>query len=272
MQNQDVRREIQELESLRKQAQFWRLGSVGALLLITVGSLTIMRNSVNGLLRPGPAQDEFSTQLSTKLQNSVVPAMQTLATQTMVQMRPEIEAEVVKLNGRVPDLSNAFLKEMDALQTSVPATGQKVLQDTMGAMLLRKETEVKKMFPDATETNIKSLIQNVNQEAAVRILGSQEKLFSKPMQSLNRIVGGLQTISDTEKVPVQEKNADWEMVSIVVDLMHNDMQAFKPASVKAMDIKSKSAPAKSSAPAAKSTLKSQNKPAQKEAQNAPQGY
>lgn len=237
MTTQDVRSEIQQLESLRKQAQFWRLGTVAALLLTTVGSLTLMRNSVNGLLRPGPTQDQFASNLSTRLQGSVVPQMQALASQTLVQMRPEVEAEVGKLNGRVPEISDAFLKEMDALQTNVPKTGQKILQETLGVMLTRKESEIKTQFPDADDAKIKSLIQNVQGEAATRILGSQDKMFSKPMQSLNRIVGGLQTIHDSEPVPAQAKNADWELVSAVVDLMHQDMQALKPASIQAMDVK-----------------------------------
>lgn len=271
MKTQDVRSEIQELESLRKQAQFWRLGSVAALLAITLGSLTVMRNSVNGLLQPGPSQDEFATQLSTRLQESVVPQVQALATQTLVQMRPEVEAEVGKLNERVPELSDAFLKEMEALQTNVPKTGQKVLEDTLGAMLLKKESDIKTMFPDATDDKIKALIQNVNQEAATRILGSQEKLFSKPMQSLNGIVGSLQTIHDSEKVPAQAQNADWEMVSAVVDLIHDDMQKLKPDSIRAMDAKTA---VKTSSKPANSTKNegAGQKSNAKEVSNASKGY
>lgn len=235
MKTQDVRSEIQELESLRKQAQFWRIGSVAALLLITVGSLTLMRNSVNGLLQPGPTQEEFSSQLSTKLQNNVVPQMQALASQTLVQMRPEIETQVSKLNTRVPEVSTAFMKEVETLQKGLPQKGEAMLQETLGKMLLGKEGSIKTMFPDATEAKIKTLTENVNNEAAERIMNGRDKLFSRPMQSLNNIVSSLQTIQDTEKVPAASQNADWEMVSSVVDLMHSDMQSLKPGSIQAMD-------------------------------------
>lgn len=222
MNTQDVRADIARLEAVRRQTQFWRLGASLALLATTLGSLAMIRNSINGLLQPGPTQEQFTTQLSANLQRDVVPSLQTLASQTLTQMRPQVETEFSKLNGRVPELSQAAVTQFDALQTNLPVRGQKALETSFGALLVRKEAEIKKQFPDATDEKIKALSKNVSDEAAERIVASRDTLFSKHLSSLNSIVGHLTTIQDTERVPAEERAADWDLIVAVLDMAHHD--------------------------------------------------
>jgi len=222
MTTQDVRNDIARLEAVRRQTQFWRIGFSVALLAITLGSLATIRNSVNGLLQPGATQDQFSAKLTSNLQHDVVPQVQQLATRTLTEMRPEVQTAFTKLNGRVPDISQAAVKEFDTLQTDVPASGQKALEKTFGDLMNRKEGEFKKQFPDASDDKIKAMTKNISDEAAEQIVHSQDKLFSKHLGTMNSIVGHLQTIQDTEKVSSGDQNADWDLVVSMLDMARND--------------------------------------------------
>lgn len=233
MTTQDVRKDIARLEAVRRQTQFWRIGISVALLAITLGSLAIIRNSVNGLLQPGPTQDQFSAKLTSNLQHDVVPQVQQLATRTLTEMRPEVQTAFTKLNGRVPDISQAAMKEFDTLQKNVPASGQKALEKTFGALMTRKEGEFKKQFPDASDDKIKAMTKNISDEAAEQIVRSRDTMFSKHLSSLNSIIGHMRDIQDSEKVTPGDQAADWDLVVAALDMARSDASNLAAAQNKA---------------------------------------
>jgi len=233
MTTQDVRADIARLEAVRRQTQVWRIGISAALLLITIGSLATIRNSVNGLLQPGETQDQFSAKLSANLQKDVVPQVQQLATRTLTEMRPEVQTAFTKLNGRVPEISQAAMTQFDTLQTNVPASGQKALEKTFGNLMNRKEGEFKKQFPNATDANIKAMTKNISDEAAEQIVHSRDTMFSKHLSSLNSIIGHMRTIQGTEKVSSGDQAADWDLVVAALDMARSDASNLAAAQDKA---------------------------------------
>ncbi len=222
MTSQDLRADIARLEAVRRQTQIWRAGISVALLVTTVGSLAMIRNSVYGLFQPGDIQNQFTTKLSSNLQKDVVPQVQALATQTLTQMRPEVETAFNGLNKRTPELSQAASTQFDTLQKNVQEKGQAAIEKTFGDMLAKKEVDLKKQFPDASDEKLKAIAKNVSDEAAERIVSSRDTLFSKHLAALNSSMGHLSDIQESEKVPADEQVADWDLVSAVLDMAHHD--------------------------------------------------
>lgn len=200
MTGDEVKKKISELEALRSQARLWRIGATCAIVLIVVLCVGSLVNSVHNLFRPGPAQDEFSSTLTTDLKRDVLPNVQTLATQAITDSKPEVETAFSKLNGRVPELTSASLKQLELLQHNLPERGDKVLNATYGVMLKKHEAKIKTMFPEATDENVAALVTNMTAEGQKQIVSANDTLFSKHMEALNGIVADLTTIQNTEPV------------------------------------------------------------------------
>ena len=246
MTSQDVRADIARLEAVRRQQQMWRAGIGVALLVTTVGSLALIRNSVYGLFQPGATQDQFTAKLTSNLQKDVVPQVQTLAQQTLVQMRPEVETAFNGLNKRTPELSQSAMTQFDTLQKNVQDKGQTAIEKTFGDMMARKEATLKQQFPDASDDKLKAIAKNVSDEAAERIVSSRDTLFSKHLAALNSSMGHLADIQSSEKVSGDAQVADWDLVSAVLDMAHHDANNLGAPSLttSASTSTAKSAPAK----------------------------
>ncbi len=228
MHDPDVQLQISELDKVRAQLRLWRtLLSVG-FLVVTLGSIAVISKAAHDLFTPGPTQDEFTSTLTANLQKDVVPTLQSKATQALTQMRPEIEDSFQKLNGRVPELSQASMQEISTLQQNVTASSEKTLQSTLGTMLDSKETKIKQMFPDVTDDKIKTALQNVSQESQDRLLHAHDTLFSKHTDALYSIMNHLSQIQATEKVNPQSEKANWEMGVTLLDLMQSQVKDLQP--------------------------------------------
>jgi hypothetical protein len=214
-----VQRQIRELEDTRKKTRALRLGFSLALLAIVLGCMGLISSSLRGLMQPGPAQDEFSRQLSSNLQRDVLPRVQTIAGQTLTVLRPQVEAEFSKLNARAPEISGLALQHLQTLNQNVAKKGETTLEETFGAMLAKKEAKIRTMFPHVKEGQIKNMMQHVSTEAQNRIMQSHNALLSPHMNQLNGIVGSLTTIQAQEYVNPMSRDTDVELVTSVLDLM-----------------------------------------------------
>ncbi len=130
MTGDEVKKKISELEALRSQARLWRIGTTCAIVLIMVLCVGSLVNSVHNLFRPGPAQDQFTSTLTTDLKRDVLPNVQTLATQAITDSKPQVETAFSKLNGRVPELTERFAQAAGtASAQSAGARGQSAERD-----------------------------------------------------------------------------------------------------------------------------------------------
>lgn len=274
MQANEVKREIQELESLRSQMRWWRLGTLLVLVVIVVACIATINGAVQGLTKPGPVQDQFVADVSTRLQTTVVPKVQTIAAQTVAQLQPKVEDELAKLNDRVPELAEVSMKELELLEKNLPARGEKVLNATFGEMLKKREPKIREMFPEVTEDKVQTLVANLTEEGQNRIVLAHDRMFSPHLASMNNIFEHMLKIQGSEKISPNADQTNWEMAVLVVDIFHDDLKSLqaqsqaKPAadSKGKVTVNSKPAGAKPTAAKAASVKpisgqKSTNKPA-----------
>lgn len=233
MNGSEVKNQIDELEKIRAQSRLWRTLTVLALLAIVVIGVGSIVSAVRGLFSPGATQEEFAGALSSNLQRDVVPQVQSIAQQAIAEIRPQVESELSKLNDRVPELTEASMKQFELLQKNVPDQAEKVLEETLGAALIKKEPKIRAMFPEVTEAKIETAVHNVSLEATERIMHAHDSLFAAHMTALNNIIGNLDKIQRSERVNPKDEKADWEMGMAIFDLVHDELKNLQPDSMKA---------------------------------------
>ena len=217
--------EIAELQKIRQQTGWWRLGAILVTTLFVGSQFLSVNDSVQGLFQPGTRQTKFVDTLSANVQKDIAPQVQTIAAQTIAETRPEVEASFVKLNGRVPEIAQASLSELETLQTSLPAKGQKILGESFGEMITQKEAKLREMFPDAKEENIKTLTTNLTAVAQAKAISVNDKLFAPHQKALEGIVTHLETIRLAEaKTSPSALGTEWEMALAVMDVVRDDMR------------------------------------------------
>jgi hypothetical protein len=198
-------------------ARFW-------LIVISLVSTMVLADDVYSLFRQGPAQTEFTGALQSDFQRDILPNVQTIAVQAHSESKPQIEKAFTDLNGRVPELANASLQQLDQLQKDLPERGNKVLSASFGDMLQREDSKIRSMFPEATDQNVTAMITNISTQAQSDFGDATNSLFAQHVQAMNGIVADLTKIQNTEKVNPSADKADWEMALMVVDAFHDDLQ------------------------------------------------
>lgn len=227
MSSMPVEAQLTELQQLRTQLRWWRLGiSLGALAIVLFCVTTII-GSARRLAQPGPTQQEFVKELGAGLQQSVVPEVQRIAAQTLTESRPELEKAFGKLNERLPEVASLSMEQLDELQTNLPKRGSEVLGKTYGEMLAKLEPKIHTMFPDITEANIDTLVKNLSNEGQDRFLHAHNTLFTHHVTALDKIMGNLAKIQGSETVDPSEDKANWEMAVLLVDIFHDDFKAMQ---------------------------------------------
>jgi hypothetical protein len=226
-------KEIAELNRIRRQTNWWRWGATLFCLAWVTGCLLSLNNSVQGLFQPGARQQQFVSALSTNVQRDIVPNVQTIATQTLAQTRPDVEAAFGRVNHRVPEIAQASFNELSALQTSVPQKGEKILSDTYAQMIAEKEQKLRDMFPDANEESIKTLTTNLTDIATERAVSANDKLFSRHQTALNNIVTSMEHIRlDEAKKHPSALAPDWEMALAIMDVVRGDLHEMETLAAK----------------------------------------
>lgn len=244
--------EIAELQKVRRQTGWWRLGAGVVTALWVAGCFISVNNSVRGLFNPGERQTKFVSTLSSNVQKDVAPAVQTMVAQTIAETRPEVEQSFVKLNERVPDLAQASMTELETLQTSLPEKGEKILSESFGTMIAEKETKLREMFPDATEENIKALTQNLSDVAQTKAVAVNDKLFGRHQTALNGIVTHMEQIRTEEaSVPASPLGTNWEMALAIMDVVRDDMRELETLASKNQKQVASKATASAAAPGPK---------------------
>ncbi len=216
--------EIAELRKLRQQNSLWRTGATVLTVLWIGGCFISVNDSIQGLFKPGARQQKFVDTLSSNVQRDIVPQVESIAKQTFTEAQPQVQASLLKLNERVPELTQASFTELETLQTSLPAKGKTILDETYGKMLLGKEAKIKEMFPDATEENIKTLTTNMTEMAKEKAVTVNDKLFAKHQDSLMGIMESMDKIRATEPKSASPEGDNWALALAVMDVVREDMK------------------------------------------------
>lgn len=228
MQSEQINAKINELDSMRREMTFWRVGGVISVAVILAICLYLLNSSVQGLVQQGPAQDIYLAELQRGMDEDLVPRLQQVASQTLTEMQPVVIAEFEQLNTRVPELTQATLKEVEILQINVPERAEKVLDETFGQALRAQEPKIREMFPSVTEDQVQGLMASLGSMATNRGSKVADELLLPHTNRMRRIVENLHEIESTEKATVTGEAADWHMGLLVLDLVREDLKVFEP--------------------------------------------
>lgn len=223
-----VQAKIDELTRVRRESAWWRIGGVAATLLIVGVCLSLLASSVRALAQKGAPQDLFVASLQEGLDKDFVPRLQDVASRTITEMQPVVQAEFLKLNTRVPELTQASIKEVELLQKSIPERSEKVLDETFGAALKAQEPKIRAMFPSVKEEQVGALMTSLGDMATVRGSRVADELLRPHTNRINSIVTGLNKISASEKPSPAGEAADWQMGLLVLDLLREDLKGLEP--------------------------------------------
>jgi hypothetical protein len=229
MNAEETQRRIREIEKLRSRALYWRYGFTVALVLIVAVCLWTLYSDVHGLTDANSEkQKEFISQLNNNLNQDVVPDVQELVGRAVTEAKPGVEAGFKKINDRMPELSEASMKQLETLQTNLAQKGEKVLEDTYGTTLANQEKKIHAMYPDVTEDKVKTMVDNLTKAGQERIVHAHDALFSGHVQAIDGIVGSLDKIQREEPVNPSSEKSTWEMAILLLDLVKDDLQAMQP--------------------------------------------
>jgi hypothetical protein len=183
---------------------------------------------VRALAQSGAPQDLYVSELQQGLNKDFVPRLQQVASRTISEMQPVVQAEFALLNTRVPELTQASLKEVELLQKSIPERSEKVLDETFGAALQAQEPKIREMFPSVTDEQVKGLMTSLGDMATVRGSRLANELLMPHTNRMRSIVTGLNKITASEPASAVGEVADWHMGLLVLDLLREDLKDLAP--------------------------------------------
>ncbi|QYK53663.1 MAG: hypothetical protein KF824_01945 [Fimbriimonadaceae bacterium] len=221
-------KQIQEIKELKGQLLGWRWGLTGVSVLVAITAIGTVNSSFRGLVDKGPTQDKFVKHLTDEMNNDVKPLIEDMAKQTISEVQPEINKAVDEVNAQMPVLAQNALSELDQLQTNLPVRGEKVLREAFVAMLQKKEADLQKMFPEATEEQIDRLLTNLAESASKEAEGAAVELFGKHHDALMAIHKHIAAMGEKEAPSLAGVDPSWEMGLLVMDIFREDLERNRP--------------------------------------------
>lgn len=214
---------IQELQSYRKQINAWRSGTVAIIVVTLVVCLGVLYKDARNLATQGPEQQVFVDKLQEGLNERVVPQLKDAASRSLTEMQPVVQKEFFALNKRVPDVTKATLDQVNMLQTSLPKITTTALTETFDKALRGREAEIKSMYPDVTEDQVKTLFDNMTKVTSEHGQQMAQTLLSSHIGEINGIRTNLDAIAKTEPNTGTDTD-DWQLGLAVFDVMRDDVK------------------------------------------------
>ena len=220
--------QITELKNLKKQLQWWRWSLLGATVFVVLATIATVDGAVKGLTQKGPRQEQYVAEVTEGLKNDVAPLVQDLVKQTVEEVKPEIQQAMNHVQSRLPEIAEKAMGEFETLQTNLPKKGEEVLNTTFVSMLRSKEAKLKEMFPEATDEQIETLLNNLADSCKREAGFATGELFAKHHEALESIHRNLLEIHEQEKDNLAGVEPGWEMAVLVLDLFKEDVQNMRP--------------------------------------------
>ncbi len=220
--------QIQEIKELRNQMKAWRWGLFGISVLVVAAAIGTVNTAFRGLTDKGPKQEEFVKTLTAELDRDVKPMVEDMTRQTINEVKPEITAAIQDVNNQMPVLAEAALGQLDQLQQNLPDRSEKVLREAFVTMLQKKEEDLHKMFPEATDEQIERLLTNLAESAGAQAQEAAVELFGKHVDTLMAIHKDLEVISAKEEKNLAGVDPSWEMGLLVMDILREDLEKSRP--------------------------------------------
>lgn len=226
-----VAMQIQDLRRVRREANIWRYGATFIVAATAIWSVVSLRNSTQALVVAGPAQDEFASTLGAGLQQDVVPSLQSMAGKTLTEMKPQVLAAFQHIQSRAPEVADVSARELNKLQSDVATHSEQVLDATFTAQLKSRESKIREMFPNATDAQMQTFLDNMTAMGAKHIASANDRLLAKHMDAMSGIVTDMTRIQLAEKASTQSDAAPWQATMGMLDILHDDLKTLAPPTV-----------------------------------------
>ena len=225
MNSEEVSQQIEELEALKKEAARWRTYGVLIILVTVLTCVGKIVFSVAGLAKPGDVQDEFMGYVKAGVTNQLIP---TLTNSVMVKLetdiKPAVQAELRRIEGRLPDVSAAAELEIQTLMDNLPVRLTNVVAETFGVELAQREAKLRQMYPDVTEDKLTTLVSRMNSEVFEQVDRITEELFVDHLVMIDQIIVAIDKIKDSDEPDLYEKDAPWELGTLVFEVVKEEFQ------------------------------------------------
>lgn len=229
--NQEIAQKIQELQSTQSQVRFWRTLTVVAVILIVVTCVGLMSAAVNQLTSPTAAQQEFVKELLSGVNEDLVPQLQQIASTAAADIAPIIQAELNQLNLRAPDFAEALRRELYQLTVNVSDRGERVLDETIGAIARKREDYIMKEFENVTPDKALTMAENLVTITHDRVEHLSDTFFADHIVALNRVTENLHKIQQAELVNVRHEVPNWEMALLFFDIVRDELRGIETLNV-----------------------------------------
>jgi len=221
---EQVTRDIEKLESLRSQLRSWRTAAALAVVVIVVGSVMIIVNSIKNLAVPGPTREQFVAEFQKGFADDVMPHVRVAAGGALGELAPVVRTEFQKLDLQSPRLTAALHRELKAMQDSLPNRAEKVMESTVGTMLRARESKIRQMYPTLTDEQVSLLMTNLLAEGHVRTVKVMDDFFKPQQDTFDQILAHLDKIEALEADKVKDLKPTWDMAILFFDVFKEDVQ------------------------------------------------
>lgn len=228
---QEMSQKIQELQSTQSQVRFWRTLTVIAVILIVVTCVGLMSAAVTQLTTPSASQEEFVRELMAGVNQDVVPQLQQIASSAAADIAPMVQDELNQLNLRAPDFAEAMRKELYQLTVNLTDRGEKVLNETVGDVVRKREGFLENEFQNVTRDKAETMADNLATIAHERIEHLSDTFFAEHIVALNRITENLHKIQQEELANVRHEVPNWEMALLFFDIVRDELRGIETLNV-----------------------------------------
>lgn len=225
--NQDIPQKIQELQSTLSQVRFWRTLTVIAVILIVVTCVGLMSAAISQLTGPTETQQKFMQELVAGLNQDVVPELQRMASVAAADMAPTIQDQLNQLNLRAPEFAEAIRKELYKLSLDVSSKSEKVLDESIGGIVKKRQDWIEKNFEGVTPEKAQTMTENLTSIAHDRVDHLTDALFAEHVVALNRITENLHKIQEEELANVKHEVPNWEMALLFFDIVRDELRGIE---------------------------------------------
>ena len=219
-----VAAEIKELERHQAEIRRWQTGAVLLVFLIMGLCAWQIVGAFTDLATEGPQQELFIQNVGEGVKQHVLPGAQRLGSQTVTRLVPELQKELDKINERAPDITDAALKELALLAEHLPERGERVLAKTFGEMMLTREANLRKQYPDLTGAGATTLVRNLAHVAEEQADEITAILFAEHLNAIDHISGDLQIIAKAEATNITQEIPNWQVGLMLFDLFRDEIR------------------------------------------------
>jgi len=219
----EVNKKIQELEALKKEAGWWKLGGTLAILVIVLVCVGKIVGGVTALAKKSPEQEKLIAKVKEGIDQQIIPDLKRAGDQAKEKATAALKAELDKLSDRLPELTSKAQAEAVALAEALQEEADVVMKDTFEKMLKDREAKIREMYPEVTEAKITSAVANLQTEIEAELNKLIKEMFIEHLQAVDGIVQHIQMIKDdNDDLDLHDQDAPWEVATLVFEIVKEE--------------------------------------------------